>query len=156
MLRFRFRHLALGAILGKYAPGLRHERAPQLLVRGFFISTTGYLPSPRRASTLLSASLFGSRRLRCTAGRESRNNAFLSFFMLGEGWHNNHHRYQSSVRQGFYWWELDPSWWVLCGLSGLGLVSQLRPVPDAIYAEAVAGKKRSEESTEISPDIEVS
>jgi stearoyl-CoA desaturase (delta-9 desaturase) len=31
----------------------------------------------------------------------------LAFFTMGEGWHNNHHAYQSSVRQGFRWWEID-------------------------------------------------
>ena len=50
----------------------------------------------------------------CAAGRryvtgdDSRNNWLLALFTMGEGWHNNHHAYQSSVRQGFRWWEIRP------------------------------------------------
>ena len=35
---------------------------------------------------------------------------------LGEGWHNNH-RYQSSTHNGFYWWEIDPTYYGLTMLS---------------------------------------
>ena len=52
--------------------------------------------------------LFGSRRFDTID--ESRNNPFTAFFAVGEGWHNNHHRYQRSARNGFYWWEFDPTW----------------------------------------------
>jgi len=40
-------------------------------------------------------------RKRYVTGDDSRNNWLLAFFTMGEGWHNNHHAYQSSVRQGF-------------------------------------------------------
>jgi stearoyl-CoA desaturase (delta-9 desaturase) len=51
---------------------------------------------------------------------------------MGEGWHNNHHAYQSSVRQGFRWWEIDPTFYVLKMLSWTGLVWDLKTPPDAV------------------------
>ena len=41
---------------------------------------------------------------------------------MGEGWHYNHHAYQSSVRQGFRWWEYDPIFNILIALSRLGIL----------------------------------
>ena len=55
---------------------------------------------------------------------------------LGEGWHNNHHRYQSSTRNGFYWWEIDPTYYGLKLLSLTGFIWGLKPVPKSIYEEA--------------------
>ncbi len=54
--------------------------------------------------------MFGSRRFETLD--ESRNNPLTAFFAVGEGWHNNHHRYQRAARNGFYWWEFDPTWYV--------------------------------------------
>lgn len=59
----------------------------------------------------------------------SRNNPVLALITLGEGWHNNHHRFQSSARNGFFWWELDITYYTLKMLSLVGLVWDLRPVP---------------------------
>lgn len=59
----------------------------------------------------------------------SRNNFWLAIVTLGEGWHNNHHRFQSSARNGFFWWELDITYYTLKTLSLLGIVWDLRPVP---------------------------
>jgi stearoyl-CoA desaturase (delta-9 desaturase) len=55
---------------------------------------------------------------------------------LGEGWHNNHHRYQSATRNGFYWWEIDPTYYGLKLLSYTGFIWGLKPVPQSIYDEA--------------------
>ncbi len=71
--------------------------------------------------------VFGSRRFATTD--TSRNNALLAMITMGEGWHNNHHHYMSSARQGFYWWEIDATYYILWTLSKLGLVWDLRPVP---------------------------
>jgi len=49
---------------------------------------------------------------------DSRNNSFTK----GESSHNNHHAYQSSARQGFRWWEIDPTFYILKMLSLFGLV----------------------------------
>jgi stearoyl-CoA desaturase (delta-9 desaturase) len=72
--------------------------------------------------------VWGSRRFATTD--TSRNNFILALVTMGEGWHNNHHHYQSSARQGFYWWEIDLSFYVLKVLSWVGLVWDLRPVPE--------------------------
>src|SRR5690606_26229726 len=71
--------------------------------------------------------VFGRRRYE--SGDTSRNNPLLALLTLGEGWHNNHHAYQSSANQGFYWWELDLSYSALWLLSKLGLVWDLRKPP---------------------------
>src|ERR1041384_4738676 len=45
----------------------------------------------------------GRRRFRTKD--DSRNSWVLALLTLGEGWHNNHHYYKASTRQGFFWWE---------------------------------------------------
>lgn len=77
-------------------------------------------------------------RRRYVTGDESRNNWFLALLTMGEGWHNNHHAYQSSVRQGFRWWEYDPTFYLLKGLSWLGIVWDLHAPPHAV----VRGEQR--------------
>lgn len=72
--------------------------------------------------------VFGSRRYATTD--TSRNNFLLALITMGEGWHNNHHHYMSSARQGFFWWEIDVSYYILVALSKVGLVWDLRPVPE--------------------------
>ena len=68
-------------------------------------------PSPSTRSTTCSA------RAASTRIDESRNNALTAFFAVGEGWHNNHHRYQRAARNGFYWWEFDPTWYVVAAMA---------------------------------------
>ena len=48
---------------------------------------------------------------------------------FGEGWHNNHHHFPGSARHGFYWWEIDLTYYCLRLLAALGLIWDLRPVP---------------------------
>ena len=84
--------------------------------------------------------LFGSRRFETID--ESRNNAFTALFAVGEGWHNNHHRYQRAARNGFYWWEFDPTWYVIRAMQATGLVWDVQAVPARIYQEARAVKAR--------------
>lgn len=69
--------------------------------------------------------VWGSRRF--ATPDESRNNFFLALVTLGEGWHNNHHYYMSSVRQGIRWWEIDITYYVLKALSWVGITRDLRP-----------------------------
>ena len=71
-------------------------------------------------------------RKRYVTGDDSRNNWLLAFFTMGEGWHNNHHAYQSSARQGFNWWEIDPTFYILNALSWIGLVWDLKTPPTAV------------------------
>ena len=66
---------------------------------------------------------------------DSRNNLLLSLLTFGEGWHNNHHRYPASARQGFQWWQIDISYYVLRLMAALGLVWHLKPVPARVIAQ---------------------
>jgi stearoyl-CoA desaturase (delta-9 desaturase) len=68
-------------------------------------------------------------RKRYVTGDDSRNNWLLALITMGEGWHNNHHAYQGSVRQGFKWWEWDPTYYILRLLSWLGVVWDLKRPP---------------------------
>jgi len=76
------------------------------------------------------AHVSGSKRY--VTGDDSRNNWLLAVITMGEGWHNNHHAYQSSVRQGFKWWEFDPTYYLLRALSWLGLVWDLKMPPEPV------------------------
>jgi stearoyl-CoA desaturase (delta-9 desaturase) len=78
--------------------------------------------------------MFGSRRFETVD--ESRNNVLTAFFAVGEGWHNNHHRYQRAARNGFYWWEFDPTWYIIRGMAALRIAWDLQSVPKRIYEEA--------------------
>jgi stearoyl-CoA desaturase (Delta-9 desaturase) len=73
------------------------------------------------------AHLYGTRRYQTSDG--SRNNWWLALLTCGEGWHNNHHHYQSSANQGWFWWEIDASYYGLKLFSWLRLVSDLRNPP---------------------------
>ena len=84
--------------------------------------------------------MFGSRRFDTID--QSRNNPLTALFAAGEGWHNNHHRYQRAARNGFYWWEIDLTWYAIRAMAALGLAWDLLPVPDRVYAEARATKAR--------------
>jgi stearoyl-CoA desaturase (delta-9 desaturase) len=118
---------AAGEWLASAAPALG-TNGWQLLVWGFCISTVVLWHATFTINSL--AHRFGRRRYETRD--DSRNNAWLALITLGEGWHNNHHRYPASARQGFYWWELDLSWYGLSLLAWLGIVEGLRPVPAAI------------------------
>lgn len=66
---------------------------------------------------------------------ESRNNAFVGVFALGEGWHNTHHAFPTSARHGLEWWQFDAAWWVIRGLSAVGLAWDVRlPSEQAIQS----------------------
>jgi stearoyl-CoA desaturase (delta-9 desaturase) len=73
-------------------------------------------------------------RQRYVTGDQSRNNWLLAFLTMGEGWHNNHHAYQASVRQGFRWWEYDPTYYALRVLSWFGFVWDLHVPPKAVIS----------------------
>jgi stearoyl-CoA desaturase (delta-9 desaturase) len=87
--------------------------------------------------------VYGTRRY--ATEDDSRNNWFLALLTMGEGWHNNHHYYQSTANQGFYWWEIDLSYYVLWTLARVGLVWDLRKPPQRILDE---GRGRPNQVTE--------
>jgi stearoyl-CoA desaturase (Delta-9 desaturase) len=93
-----------------------------LLVWGFFVSTTLLYHGTFTINSL--SHVFGTRRYKTTD--TSRNNWLLALLTLGEGWHNNHHYYQNTANQGWFWWEVDLSYYSLKALSWVGLVSGLR------------------------------
>src|SRR5215475_8737933 len=95
------------------------------LVVGFFWSTVLVYHATFCINSL--AHVHGRRRY--VTGDDSRNNWFLAFFTMGEGWHNNHHAFQSSARQGFRWWEYDATYYILKALSWLRLVWNLKMPP---------------------------
>jgi stearoyl-CoA desaturase (delta-9 desaturase) len=95
------------------------------LVWGFFISTTMLWHATFTINSL--AHVWGSRRYETTD--TSRNNPWLALLTMGEGWHNNHHRYMNSARQGFFWWEIDLSYYILVALSWCGIVWDLQQPP---------------------------
>lgn len=82
--------------------------------------------------------LWGTRRFRTRD--DSTNNPVTAFFAVGEGWHNNHHRYQRAARNGFYWWEIDLTYYVIRLMGLVGLAWNIQPVPARIYAEAARGE----------------
>jgi stearoyl-CoA desaturase (delta-9 desaturase) len=118
---------ALGAWLERAVPALG-TTGPQLLVWGFCISTVALYHATFTINSL--AHRFGRRRY--PTRDDSRNNLWLALLTFGEGWHNNHHHFPAAARQGFYWWEIDLSYYGLRLLAAIGVVWDLRPVPDAV------------------------
>jgi stearoyl-CoA desaturase (delta-9 desaturase) len=92
------------------------------LVWGFAVSTTLLWHGTYSINSL--AHLWGRRRYETTD--TSRNNLWLALLTFGEGWHNNHHYYMASVRQGFYWWEIDITYYILRALAAVGVVWDLK------------------------------
>ncbi|MEO7412657.1 MAG: acyl-CoA desaturase, partial [Opitutaceae bacterium] len=119
-----------GFALERFAPGF-NTNGPQLLVWGFFISTTVLFHGTACINSM--AHLMGKRRFK--TDDDSRNSFILALITLGEGWHNNHHRYQSSTRNGFYWWEIDATYYGLKILSWTGFIWGLKPVPVSVLEE---------------------
>ncbi|HVG21289.1 MAG TPA: acyl-CoA desaturase [Blastocatellia bacterium] len=107
------------------------ESGWQWLVWGFFVSTVVLYHGTFTVNSL--AHRWGNRRYETTD--QSRNNFWIALWTGGEGWHNNHHHYMASVRQGFYWWEIDFSYYALRIMSWFRLVWDLRVPPEHILAE---------------------
>lgn len=95
------------------------------LVWGFFLSTVLTWHATFAINSL--THMIGRRRY--PTKDDSRNSLLLALLTLGEGWHNNHHYYMASTRQGFFWWEIDVSYYTLKLLAFLGLVWDLREPP---------------------------
>ncbi len=80
-------------------------------------------------------------RQRYHTGDDSRNSWIFSFLTLGEGWHNNHHYYAASVKQGFHWWQIDITYYVLKLLSWTGLVWDLHKPSKAVIKQEIPAPK---------------
>ncbi len=129
-----------------------------MLFVGFFLSTVLVWHATFLVNSL--AHVWGSRRFATTD--TSRNNLLIALLTLGEGWHNNHHHYCSTANQGFYWWEIDLSYYVIKAMEKLGLVWGVRrPHPEALARNridqgvvdvAVPGKRAR---TPVSPSLQL-
>lgn len=120
-----------GEYLGANYPALRTS-GWQLIAWGFFVSTVLVYHATFCINSL--THMIGNRRYNTTD--QSRNSLILALVTMGEGWHNNHHRYPVSTRQGFYWWEIDATYYILKALSWLGVVWAIRPPQEKLYQEA--------------------
>jgi stearoyl-CoA desaturase (delta-9 desaturase) len=98
------------------------------VVVGFFWSTVLLWHSTFSINSL--AHVIGRRRY--DTDDTSRNSVALALLTGGEGWHNNHHRYPASARQGFFWWEVDTTYYGLRLLSAAGVVRDLRRPPASV------------------------
>ena len=104
------------------------------LVFGFFGSTVLLWHITFTINSL--SHTIGTRRY--ATNDTSRNNPVLALLTFGEGWHNNHHHYQASARQGFYWWEIDITWYALRALNVIGIVTSPRqPPPEALIRNRI-------------------
>jgi stearoyl-CoA desaturase (delta-9 desaturase) len=114
---------------------------------GFWYSHQGWIFDPRSGGTSTEAirdfARFPERTRRYPTGDTSRNNLLLALITLGEGWHNNHHHYMASARNGFLWWEIDVTYYMLKGLAAVGLVWDLR-VPPASVVHGAAPDEATE------------
>jgi len=108
------------------------------LLIGFFLSTIVLWHATFTVNSL--AHVFGRRDYETKD--TSRNSMLIALITGGEGWHNNHHRYPWSARQGFRWWQIDTTYYVLRAFSWVGIVRDLRPVPATVRDEARVLPKR--------------
>ncbi len=120
----------LGAALEAWAPQLG-TTGWQMFVWGFIVSTVVLLHGTCLVNSM--AHLIGTRRYKTTD--ESRNSFLIALVTMGEGWHNNHHRYPGVTRQGFFWWEIDMTYYLLKLMSWCGLIWDIHGVPEAAKAE---------------------
>ncbi|MDA0578059.1 MAG: acyl-CoA desaturase [Verrucomicrobia bacterium] len=112
-----------------------HTTGWQCVVWGFVVSTVmGYHVTFSINSV---THVFGRKRFK--TDDDSRNSFLLALLTMGEGWHNNHHRYPLSARQGFFFWEVDCTYYVLLFLEKLGVIWDVRRPPAKIYEEARSG-----------------
>jgi stearoyl-CoA desaturase (delta-9 desaturase) len=116
-----------GWLLERRAPGL-HTSALQMLLYGYVVSTVLLYHATFSVNSL--AHKFGRRRF--AVNDESRNNFWVALVTLGEGFHNNHHYYPASERQGFYWREIDVTHFCLMALAWFRVVWDLKTPPERI------------------------
>jgi stearoyl-CoA desaturase (delta-9 desaturase) len=104
---------------------------------GYVVSTCFLLHGTFTINSL--AHVFGSRRYETTD--TSRNNFWLALITMGEGWHNNHHHHMHSANQGFFWWEIDVTFYLLKALEKTRLVWDVRRAPRHVVEGLPAAPK---------------
>ena len=115
-------------VIGEYSSLTSGVSGLNMVIWGFCVSTILVYHCTFAVNSI--AHLWGTQRY--NTKEESKNNFFVALLTFGEGWHNNHHHYPGSIRQGFYWWEVDLTYYVLRFLSFFGIVYNLRTVSKAI------------------------
>lgn len=115
------------------------------LIWGFFIPTIVLYHCTFFINSL--THMFG--RVRYASNDGSKNSFVLAVLCCGEGWHNNHHYYQSAVNQGWFWWEVDLSYYILTVCSWVGIAWDLRRPPEHIKAKTIDSDKRCTSKTVI-------
>jgi stearoyl-CoA desaturase (Delta-9 desaturase) len=113
-----------GWICENYFPALGLTCA-QALVWGFFVSTVILYHGTFLINSL--SHVYGTRPFETKD--ESRNNPWLAIITLGEGWHNNHHYFPNTIRQGFRPGEFDPTYWGLWLMAKFKLIHSCRELP---------------------------
>ncbi len=102
------------------------------LVWGYIVSSMLSLHATFTVNSI--CHMFG--RQRYATGDKSRNNLFVALITFGEGWHNNHHHYQSGANQGHRWWEIDVSYYTIRALGFAGLIWDVRKSPNRKQASS--------------------
>lgn len=123
--------LGLGWGLNAFWPELG-TGAVQMFIWGFCISTVAVAHGTFTVNSfthLIGKQVYPSKD-------DSKNSLIIALITLGEGWHNNHHYYQSCVRQGFRWWQIDITYYMLWMMSCVGLVWDMKPVPKKVIEAA--------------------
>lgn len=105
-----------------------HTSGLQLLVWGFCISSVAVWHSTFCVNSI--SHRFGTKSY--ATKDNSRNSFIVAFFTMGEGWHNNHHHYPATARQGFKWWQFDPTYYILVLLEKLKVIKNLKRLPKHI------------------------
>lgn len=94
----------------------------QMLVWGYFVSSVLLLHNTFSVNSLCHR--FGTRPY--DTNDNSRNNALIGISAMGEGWHNNHHRFAYSAKLGLKWWQIDITWYLLWMMQKLRLIWDVR------------------------------
>ncbi len=108
----------------------------EAMVYGWFVSTVLLWHG---TFTINSLCHVWGRRIYATSD-DSRNNFALALITMGEGWHNNHHYYQTSCAQGFRWYEIDVTYRILWLLEKVGLVWDLKEAPAEVIEGRLGGR----------------
>ena len=85
------------------------------------------------------ASLLHTTQTRLSTGNKvnsARDNPWLAVLTYGEGYHNFHHQFAHDYRNGIRWWHWDPSKWIICALSWIGVTRRLKRTPDVAIQRA--------------------
>lgn len=76
------------------------------------------------------AHMFGSRPY--NKKNTARDSHILALVTFGEGYHNFHHTFESDYRNGYNWYEWDPTKWILSVTTKLGWTKDLIRTPKAV------------------------